>query len=286
MLTTLVVGFALLQPQPRTYSTHVKVADLNLNAINESSGLAPSWTNADQYYTHNDSGDTARFFRFNASGQVLSTFALSGVTAVDWEDMASAKIGKKSYIYVGDVGDNNKNRAAIRVYKIEESTLTSGGTITGFQTYQLTYPDGARNCETVMVNPANGDLWIVEKNDGDSGVYKLPAPTQNGSYTLQRKGTIKVGSAVPFSGLTTGGAIAPNRQNVVIRTYLGAYEYTADPKKFDRWFESRPRRITLRSESQGEAICYSTDGKKILTTSEGTPCPVSALTISGGVTRR
>jgi hypothetical protein len=34
-------------------------------------------------------------------------------------------------------------------------------------------------------------------------------------------------------------------------------------------------------EQQGEAIGYSLDGKSLVTTSEGAPCPVSVVKISG-----
>ena len=70
------------------------------------------------------------------------------------------------------------------------------------------------------------------------------------------------------------GEMSPDSKHVVIRTYLEAWEFDA-PAKFDDWFKQKPRRIQTNFEFQGEGICYSRDGKALLTTSEGVPCLVS-----------
>src|SRR5688572_16385980 len=54
-------------------ATLTKITD---KRINESSGLAASRLQADSYYTHNDSGDRPRFFRFNHQGVVTAEFSI------------------------------------------------------------------------------------------------------------------------------------------------------------------------------------------------------------------
>lgn len=282
------IAFAnLSQPvTTRSFGTAVKVCDLATTAINESSGLAPSFLQSGKYYTHNDSGDTARFFKFDLTGVVLAAYSLQGVTATDWEDMDSATFGGNSYVYLGDIGDNNSNRNSIKIYKVQEPT-TGGATLSNFETYTVTYPDGPKNCETLMVHPKTGDIWLVTKTDGPSIIYKLPKPSASGTFVLKRMGSFTFGSIVPTSARTTGGSIAPDGRHVVIRTYFGAFEFLADPKNFDRWMErAKPMRVTTRAEGQGEAICYSTDGRALLTSSEGNPCPITKIPITLETTRR
>lgn len=263
----------------RTFGDPVSLCKLTPSFIGESSGVAPSRITRGIYYTHNDSGDTARFFKFNLSGQVLSAHGLTGAGAVDWEDMASARFQGRSYLYFGDVGDNLRVRSTIKVYRCEEPTGT--GNVTQFDTYTLKYPDGPRNCETLMVHPRTGEIWIVSKVDsGASSVYRLPAPSGSGTYDLIKVGQVTVGSAIPGSQMTTGGDISADGKYVVVRTYTAAFEFEA-PKSFTGWIHSAPKRVTLAIETQGEAACYSPDGKTLVTTSEGSPCPVNGVPISG-----
>ncbi len=49
------------------------------DAIKETSGIAASRRVDNVWWVHNDSGDTARVFAINTSGQTLGEYALSGV---------------------------------------------------------------------------------------------------------------------------------------------------------------------------------------------------------------
>ena len=55
--------------------------------ITESSGLASASTPG-VVYTHNDSGDAARFFAVGPDGRTRTVYTVPGVQVRDWEDMA------------------------------------------------------------------------------------------------------------------------------------------------------------------------------------------------------
>ncbi len=256
--------------------TLVKLED---KRIDESSGICASRTEDGIYYTHNDSGDTARFFRFDRKGKILAVFNVTNAQkAVDWEDIASATVDGKPYIYCGDIGDNTEVRKQIYVYRIPEPPAGGNGEdrpVQADRVYTLTYPDKAHNAETLMVNPANGDIVIVTKTSKKpSKIYELAHPGASGSYELTKIGEIEVGAAEGFGHLITGGDISPDSKHVVIRTYVEAFEYDVT-SNFDDWFKQAPRHIQTNFEMQGEGIGYSRDGKALLTTSEGSPCQVS-----------
>ena len=88
--------------------------------VTESSGIAPSNWVEGVYWTHNDSGDGPNLFAFDESGKDLGVYTLSGVTALDWEDMSSAVVGGKQYLYVGDIGDNLSRRSDVVVHNHEQ----------------------------------------------------------------------------------------------------------------------------------------------------------------------
>jgi len=266
------------KPLTRTVGSAIPFGEIQDKFIDESSGIAPSRISAGVFYTHNDSGDTARFFRFNTQCQLTGIFSLKGATATDWEDMSSAKIGGKSFLYFGDIGDNAEKRKSIKVYRVPEPS-GDGRELTQFDTYTLNYPDGAHNAETLMVHPSTGDLYIVTKTSkAPSKVFKLKKPAKSGDYELTQIGELEVPILMSSGKLITGGAISPDGKFVVLRTYLLAYEYPVKGK-FDTWMKSSPTSIRTILDEQNESICYTIDGRNMLSSSEGSPCKIQRIPI-------
>lgn len=262
------------QPMVHTYKSGAAFCSIADSRITESSGLAASNQFPGTYYTHNDSGDTARFFRFDASGKVLTENKLVGASAVDWEAMATAKLRGKNYVFLGDIGDNAGKRKFIVVYRCEESTREE---IKDFDRYEITYPDGPRDAETLMVHPKSGDIWIVSKvASGKSRVYWLAAPNKSGSYVMKFIGEVRVGDPIPFGERATDGSISHDGKWVAIRTYTCITEFKVDGD-FSKWFQTSGKRIAAPLMAQGESVAYSLKKDALLLSSEGNPCPVSIL---------
>ena len=198
--------------------------------------------------------------------------------------MASAVVGGTAYLYLGDIGDNARVRDEIVVHRVKEPTTGGEQKIRNFQTYTLRYPDKAHDCEALFVT-AGGDIYLVTKaRDGVTGVYTLKAPTSSGTFTLRHVRDIPVNTGGLGGTWVTAGDVSPDGKHVVIRTYTAALEYEV-PGNFEEWTNGEPGLIRLPIEVQGEAVCYSKDGKYLLTTSERAPCPVSILALEGSSTR-
>jgi len=274
------IAFALHQPHnfqaPRIYGSPKLVCSLVSTAITESSGMAPSRQIPGQFYTHNDSGDTARFFRFRLDGTVTGQFTLIGITAIDWEDMASARVGEANYLYFADIGDNGQSRPFVTIYRLQEP-IGSGGNITQYDAIRLTYPTGPRNAETLLVHPTKGDIYIVTKSETEaSRVFWLPHPSAGGQFAVNQLGQVQVGTSVPGSKLITGGSISPDARYVTLRTYWDGYDFRITGG-FQTWPKATPKRFAIAAETQGESLCYALDGSRVYTTSEGNPCRVSEV---------
>ena len=148
-----------------TVQPPVQVGTLTPGNLTEVSGIVGGHP-SDTLWVHNDSGDSARFYAISPSGTLLGTFLLAGAGAVDWEDMAiGPKPGGGSYLYFGDIGDNNADRAEIAVYRVTEPQSTTGATIAAVDqaVARLQYPGGARNAESLLVDPQTGELFIITK---------------------------------------------------------------------------------------------------------------------------
>jgi len=257
----------------------VSLGSLNSGAITEASGLAASRVNADVLYVHNDHGDVARFFAINTQAQLVGTFRLTGVTAVDWEDIAvgPGPTGGQSYVYVGDIGDNDAVRTGgVYIYRVPEPPVSSSQSppvdvyLAGAERITLLYPGGPRDAETLMVDPISGDLFVVSKRVTYSHLYCAPASSLvgGGTVTLQDKATLPWGWA-------TGGDISPDGDEILIRGGSIATLWCRVPGTavWDA-FATSGAAIPLASEPQGEAIAFDAAGWGYYTVSEETYPPL------------
>ncbi len=265
------------------WSEPAKAFTIDDPRIDELSGLAASPRREGVFYGHNDSGDSPRFFRFDEQGAVTGVFELKGAAAVDWEDMASAQVGGRSYLYLGDVGDNARKRPSVTVYRVPEPT-GAGRALSGFETYTLTYPDHPRDCEALFVHAQSGDLYLVSKaREGKTFVYRLPSPRASGAYRLELLGEIEIDTKGMGGKLVTAADVSPDGNRVLLRTYSGAVEYTVKGA-FKDWWARPGQAVPMPPMVQAEAVCYDGDGDQVYTASEGSPTPVWATkrTATGG----
>ena len=255
--------------------------------IAESSGVGAVTADRTLVWTHDDSGDSARFFAVSlADCRTRAVYAVRGVTATDWEDVAVDH--RRRVLWFGDVGDNDARRGEVQLVRVPEPAVPAaaaaaapvvpvGGTVV-----RLRYPDGAHDCETVLVDPASGQVFLVTKSyAGTAVVYAAPLPLPaSGVSVLERVGSVRVaptiGGAGPRGVLTsaavTGGAVSPDGRRVVLRTYAGALEWDVPATGALRLADAlrgTPRVVALPRRPQGEGIAYTLDGRSLVTTTEG-----------------
>ena len=269
------------------YGPPAKIANLKNPAINESSGLAASRLNPNVYWTHNDSGDGPFVYAFDATGTSRGVFRVAGAQARDWEDMAIGPGPErgKSYLYLGDIGDNNEVREEIVVYRVAEPTLTAADkasskakpvTTKPAEAIRLRYPDGKHDAETLLVHPASGNIYVVTKIMlRNASVYEATAPFATGqAITMKRIGELKIPSLL--GGVLTGGSISPDGRRVAFCDYMQGYEAELPraSKNFDDIWKQKITGFNLGQREQGEAIAYRSDGKALLATSEGKSPPL------------
>ena len=187
----------------------------------------------------------------------------------------------QSYIYAGDIGDNPSKRKEIVVFRVREPSIKPDESAPSKQSpiptepavpIRLKYPDGSHNAEALMVHPSTGDLYIVTKaGSSTAGVYKLRAAHQaSGSATLEHLASISFRTV-------TGGAISSDGRRVAICGYFEAIEFDLGDKidgAFDEIWKQTPVSVDLGTRLQGESVCYRADGKALIATSEGSPCPL------------
>jgi hypothetical protein len=269
------------------YGPPVTITTIKDRSISESSGLVASRRTPGAYWTHNDSGDGPFIYSFDTRGDTLGIFRVTGALARDWEDISIGPGPQPdtSYLYIGDIGDNNDVRQDVVVYRVPEPELTADtrkltkakpGTTEPAEAIRLRYPDGPHDAEALLVHPVTGHIYIVIKLlIADPAVFEAAPPFPSGkTITMTRIGTVHVPSL--FGGVVTGGSVSPDGQRVALCDYFQGYELVLPPRSnnFNDIWKQRMIGFDLGKRKQGESIAYRLDGKALLATSEGRRSPV------------
>src|ERR1044071_6298320 len=119
--------FSVVVALSQVYGSPTTITTIKEKSITESSGLTASRSTPGAYWTHNDSGDGPFIYAFDTRGDSLGIFRVTGAQARDWEDMAAGpgSDANTSYLYIGDIGDNDAVRDEVVIYRVPEPALTA-----------------------------------------------------------------------------------------------------------------------------------------------------------------
>lgn len=237
--------------------------------LREVSGLTSSIHHPGILWAHNDSGDSARIYAIDAATcSIRATVNVSGATAADWEaiSMGRDESGRPE-IWVGDIGDNAKTRGNVKLYRFPEPTTLQNQTVTA-KTVVVTWSDGARDCESLIVEPIpNGRVFLISK-EVTGGFYQLQGAFR--STGVATSGT-RISSTRSYA---TDAAVSPDRSRTIVRFGNYGTIFTGFPG-------SSPRNFMFPTQAQGEAVTFSPDGQYVFIVSEGASdlirIPVSGL---------
>lgn len=253
--------------------------------MDETSGLAASALTPGIYYAHNDSGDTSRFFAITAQGKLKTTIYYTGDIklrrrgVIDCEDIAvgPGPVKGKSYVYMGDIGDNAARRKYIGVYRMEERKNWGTDSIAHAVPVPLylKYPDGAKDAEAMTIDPIEKLLYIITKRGDSVGVYTTPLKyNANDTLTLTFKGKLFFNGLKPFKWITAADISADGKQ-ILVRNYEKVFYWRRNAtESIWQTMKQAPRELPYKQEKQGEAIAFTPDGKGYYTTSEGIYAPI------------
>jgi hypothetical protein len=268
--------FVLLLPFFACGSKETTPAPINNKDLTEISGIAASQVHDGLFYVHNDSGDSSRFFAVNEKGSVNATYYFSGDPAVkggvtDCEDIAvgAGPVSGRSYIYLADIGDNNATRTSTKIFRFEEPTTISNNTIAA-STFNIKYPDGPRDAETIMVDNKDRLIYIVTKREDNIRIYTLSldvAPNQ--TYTLQYRNAIHI-PGVAQANWVVAGDISADGNKVLIKTYEKVFYWERNAGEHIWETLARvPKELPYTVDGISEAIALNKNSTYYYTVPEG-----------------
>ena len=224
--------------------------------IVESSGLAVV---AGLVVTTNDSGDSGRVFTVDpGTGDTVGTTQWTSEVA----DVEALAPGPEGTVWVADIGDNAVERESVSVSRVPVGPDDTSAEV---PSYELVYPDGPHDAESLLAHPRTGRLWVVTKEVFGGTFYAAPeALSADGPNRLQRIG--RVGEAF---ALATDAAFFPDGRHLIVRGYTAAAIY-----EFPSLTEVAT--VDLPRQQQGEGIAVDDEGR-VLLSSEGVHSDVLRL---------
>ncbi len=210
--------------------------------IDESSGLVDRGATM---VTTNDSGDGAVLYVVDKGGRTIGRTTYADEVA-DVEALAP----QGTTVWAADIGDNRERRTSVQVYRVE---VAPGDRKVAAPRYDLVYPDGPHDAESLLVGP-DGRLRIVSKGILGGSVYVAPKVLDPDRPNRLTRG--------PSVGIfATDAALFPDGRHALVRGYGTALVATFPAFKPVAFLD-------LPAQEQGEGVSIGASGR-IRLSSEG-----------------
>ncbi|HEX6748865.1 MAG TPA: hypothetical protein VF092_16320 [Longimicrobium sp.] len=238
------------------------------DVLTETSGIALSRTRPGVYWSHNDSGRPADVFAIDAEGRLLQTVHVTGAKNHDWEDIATGPCpaGGGNCVYVGDIGNNDKDRNHVGMWVFPEPEPGARATAPA-QEFRARYPEHRTDIEAMAVLP-DGRVYLVSKGNNDAiQLFRWPTPLQAGAEPALERVRELAPEPKEIGDRVTAASASPDGRFVAVRTYAALAIYrTQDLLGSGQPFAQFD--LDPLAEPQGEAVALGSDGSVVLT-SEG-----------------
>jgi len=213
-------------------------------SITESSGLVDLGS---VMVTMNDSGGDPDVFVVDPrTGRTVgrTTYA-DRVT-----DVEALAPGGGDIVWVGDIGDNDERRDSVQVYRVP---VTRGDHRVEAPSYDLVYPDGPHDAESLVAAP-DGRLYVITKGLLGGTAYVAPK-------RLDPAGPNRLQPVASVDIWATDAALFPDGRHLLVRGYDSAVVYSFP--------DFQPlASLDLPRQRQGEGVSIGSSGR-IRLSSEG-----------------
>jgi len=252
------------------FGSQVDSGKVEYSELREASGLASSKKNPGVLWSHNDTKDKNRIYAMSGNGKHLGVYLVKNADDRDWEDIAVGPGPEisKSYIYIGNIGDNDLEHDIKYVYRCEEPVVSTtqsatAETIENVDVLQFRFPDGKHDAEALMLDQFTKDYYIVSKNNANTYVYKAVYPQPLTTIdTLECVDTLDMTDVV-------AGDISPDGLEILIKTYKKVYYWKRTASEtIQAALKRNPISVSYREEPKGEGMAWDYNGSGYFTISE------------------
>lgn len=263
------------------------MAQANDLELNEISGIET--LDGPHFIVHNDDGGPDLWI-LDGKGDTARKFRIKGAKNGDWEDLTRIEHDGKSLLAVGAIGDNLGRRDSIQIYFITvPAPDAKADTVEAVHALELTYPDGARDCESLAFDSSSNSLLFLTKRDRPPRLYRagIDEALQKSQLELEFVGTVPTfrppgpddirvfGNVSSFVSQPTGMDINAAGNLAAVITYRSLYLYARSPR--ETWiqaFQKKPREFHGPRSTAEEAVAFGPDMDVLYVSAEGHPAPI------------
>ena len=258
------------------FKQSLKSGIIQNDKVAEASGIVSSRLNKGLFWVINDSGNEAKIYLLNAKGEIINSWLINGSQNTDWEDLTikTDQQTGRSFLIIGDIGDNMAIRNHINILVIEEPEFTNtlDTAINKFKKYKFKYEDGARDAETILFDPMTEELFVVSKREDNVRVYGTPKILNETDTML-----LDYKCSLPFHNVTSGD-ISIDGKEILLKNYNAIFYWQRKTNEtiIDAMLKDHEL-LNYTPEPQGESIAWSLDSKGFYTISEKSWAPEQVL---------
>lgn len=245
---------------------------LNIPVLDEASGIAASASFPGSFWSHNDSGGLNHLYLINENGECAGVYQVNGAGSRDWEDICRGAGPEEGvqYLYIADIGDNHAQYPYIVIYRVKEPQIPADDVNVTVQIpdsdverFEFVYPEGPRDAECLMIDPADKELYLVTKRDFRSWLFRVPL--EEGT---QGRHSLELLAQMPLNWVLAGD-ISPDGKRIVLKDFAHLYAWSrTDGESILDAFSRQPQLLPYQIEPQGEAFAWFLNGDGYVTLSE------------------
>lgn len=236
--------------------------------LKEVSGIACSEVNAGLMWVQNDSGNDPAIYLINKDMDIVLTCRLDGVQNRDWEDITvgPGPEAGKSYVYVGDIGDNKASHTVKFIYRFEEPVYKPGKSevsVSAIEKITFRLSDAMKDTESLLIDHKTKNLYVISKREEPVTVYEIKYP-----FSLDDTLTGKKIMTLPYAEIVSGDVDA-RTGDILVKNYDKVFYWrNAHNENVASLLKRQPVEVEYEREVQGEAITWAADGSGFYTVSE------------------
>lgn len=219
------------------------IADLP-NGLKEASAIEVV-NHSNLLWTIEDSGNKNNLYGLDIKGQIVKDIDINNSSNIDWEDLTSDEEGN---IYIGDFGNNSKNRDDFTIYKV--SHLASNKAHAKRITFTLPKKVNSEDFEAFFL--LNNHFYIFSKENKSCMLIKVPNTI--GKHVAEVVTHFKLKGK---DAKITSAAINKSKNTIVLLNHDRLIRITNF--KNDNFFKGDIKTIKFEHNSQKEGICFKND---------------------------
>lgn len=227
------------------------IADLP-SSLKEASAIERV-AHSDLLWTIEDSGNKNNIYGLDVNGKIIKDIDIDNSSNIDWEDLTSDKDGN---LYIGDFGNNSKNRDDFTIYKVTDLSKDE----TKAERINFILPKKVKPKDFEAFFLLKNHFYIFSKDNKSCMLFKVPNTV--GKHTAAYISELKMtGKRTKI----TSADISDDGKTIVLLNHDKLWKITNF--KGDNFFKGKIEELKFDHNSQKEGVCFK-DSNTVYITDE------------------